>query len=262
MIEIRRFFQQAFLYYKEQYIHFSFAEILSFKMALPVFILLYYCMAARYGFNSPPLTRWVVGNSFLLCTYQCLFALGHTFSSERFNGRLRTLIVAPHHKLAVSLEKSFFYIFEGLVTSAFGLLCGSLIFGISFAGVDMLLFVTVLVSGMIAAMGFGLFLSAFGLVSDSMHLILNVVYSAMLILCGANFPIADLPAPAQVLSYMLPLTRSIEGANMLFGTVDGARLLSLLAQELGVGAIYAILGYITLKICEKVAIRRATFEMF
>jgi len=262
MNAIRRFFQQAFLYYKEQYIHFSFGEILGFKMFLPVFILLYYCMAARYGFNAPPLTRWVIGNSFLLCTYQCLFSLGYTFSSERYGGRLRTLIVAPRHKLVIAAEKSFFMIFEGLVTSAFGLLCGSLIFGISFAGVNMLLFVTVLLSGMIAAMGFGLFLSAFGLISDSLPFVLNVVYAAMLILCGANFPIGDLPAPARILSYMLPLTRSIEGANMLFGSVDTGRFLSLVAQELGVGAIYAVLGYVTLKICEKVAIKRAAFEMF
>lgn len=49
---------------------------------------------------------------------------------------------------------------------------------------------------------------------------------------------------------------------MLFGTVDRMRILSLLVQELGIGAIYALLGYTTLKICDRITIKRATLEMF
>mgnify|MGYP000669331584 CR=1 FL=1 len=259
---VKRFFQQAWLYYKGQYTQFSFQEVFIYRMALPLFTLIYYCMAAQYGFNSPRLTHWVIGNSFLLCTSQGVFRLGLSFGDERFNGRLRTLVVSPHNKLAIVMEKSFVFIFEGLLTSSFGILCGSLIFGISFADVNLLTFAIVLISGMVAAMGFGMFLSAFGLVSDSMHFILNVIYMAMTILCGANFPVSDLPAAARAISHMLPLTRSIQAADMLFGTVDGVRLTSLLAQEWGVGIAYLLLGFITVKVCERIAIKRATLEMF
>lgn len=84
----------------------------------------------------------------------------------------------------------------------------------------------------------------------------------MLILCGANFPVHDLPRPAQFLSYCLPFTRSIEAANMLFGEVDSNCLLTLLGQEICVGIVYLTLGVILLKAIEKKAIRKATLEIF
>ena len=55
---------------------------------------------------------------------------------------------------------------------------------------------------------------------------------------------------------------SFAGVDMLFAIVDGMHLLSLPARELGIGAIYELLGCATLKICERTAIKRGTLEMF
>ena len=85
---------------------------------------------------------------------------------------------------------------------------------------------------------------------------------SMLILCGANFPINDLPRPVRFLSYCLPFTRSIEAANMLFDEINSNRLLALLGHEICVGLAYLTLSIILFKYIEKIAIRKATLEIF
>lgn len=95
-----------------------------------------------------------------------------------------------------------------------------------------------------------------------MHLILNLANVAMLILCGANFPIQDLPQFAQYISYSLPFTRSIEAGKMLLGAAHTGRLVSLLVQELCVGLAYLLISVLLLKTIERIAIRKASLEIF
>ena len=63
-------------------------------------------------------------------------------------------------------------------------------------------------------------------------------------------------------SRLLPLTRSIQAADMLFGAVDGAKLLALLAGEAAIGAAYFAAAALVIRIVERIARRRAAFEVF
>ncbi len=95
-----------------------------------------------------------------------------------------------------------------------------------------------------------------------MNLLLNFVNMSMLILCGANFPVKDLPQFAQILSYCLPFTRSIEASKMLFGSMDMNKLKSLVVGELCIGFVYLFVSVLLFKSIERIAIRKASLEMF
>jgi len=259
---LKRFFNQCWLYYKGSNAHLDWEDLIFYRISIPLITLIYYCFIAKNSFHTDQLTKWVIGNSMLLCNYSCVFTIGATFEGERSYGRLKWLIASPCSRIATVVQKGFFFIFESIATVILCIAFGSLLFGVNFSNVNLGLFVIIMVIGILTAVCFGLFLSVFPLLFDSMNLILNLVNVSMLILCGANFPVEDLPGPVQFLSWCLPFTRSIEAANMLFGEVDKGRLLTLMGQEALVGVAYLTLCVALFKVIEKTAIRRATLEIF
>ena len=114
---------------------------------------------------------------------------------------------------------------------------------------------------MICASCFGLLLSVFGLVSDGMHLILNMMNYILMIFTGAEFPVSQLPVIGQVFSRVLPLTRSIEAMNLLFSN-DTRRFVTLLLGELTMAAIYVIAAVSVLKYADRACRKAGKYDLF
>lgn len=204
----------------------------------------------------------VLGNAFLLCTNICVFSLGTSFVGERYFGRIRSIMVGEKSKIMIVLEKGFIAGLVSMLTTFTGLLLGCLVFGIELKKMPLLELLVVLVIAMFAATGFGMFLSAIGLVSDQMHLILNMVQYILLIFTGANFPISQLPIAVRWISWMLPLSRSIQVSREV---VKGSTLLShsgMLVAELLVGVSYLVLAAGLMKWAERKAIKKGTMDLF
>lgn len=259
---IKRFFSQAWLTFKSSNSTFSFETFLVFQILAPLFGLISTCVIAGYSFNTDNLTWWVVGSSFVSCASGIIFTLGGTFMSERYMGTLKAIIVSPSKKIGIIFQKSFYPILFSIGLLAFQMTVGSLIFRVNFSAVNFGLLAIAILAAIVAAVGFAMFLSVFTLMSDSMHMILNTVYTIVVVFCGASFPTTQLPQGVQIFSYFLPLTRTIQAANMLFTGFDGASFLWLVLGELGIAAIYFTLGVVLVKIIEKLAIKRASFDAF
>lgn len=114
---------------------------------------------------------------------------------------------------------------------------------------------------MICASCFGLLLSVFGLVSDGMHLILNMMNYILMIFTGAEFPVSQLPVVGQVFSRVLPLTRSLEAMNLLFSD-DTRGFCALLLGELAMAAIYAVSSVSVLKYADRACRKADKSDLF
>ena len=258
---IRRFFDQAVLYHKGRSAAFEAEEFVLMQIGYPLITLIFYCLIATFSFNTSNLTNWVIGNSFLLCTNACIFGLGKIFVSERYFGRLRSIIASPCSKLSLILASGVFPALFAVCSSVCGLIVGSLVFGVDFSGVNMPLVALTIIIAMISATCFGLFISVFGLMTDSMHLVLNVVSYLLMIFTGAEFPITQLPFAGQVIAQMMPLTKAIAAMNKLFeGNIED--FFFLLIAEFFTGVIYALLTYVIFVIAEKTAQKNGSFDMF
>jgi hypothetical protein len=88
----------------------------------------------------------------------------------------------------------------------------------------------------------------------------NTMYFLLLIFSGANVDLNILPGWMQVISNVLPLTRGIASARALIAGASLTDILPLLAQELGIGLFYGLLGYFLFKWVEISAKRRGTLE--
>jgi hypothetical protein len=82
----------------------------------------------------------------------------------------------------------------------------------------------------------------------------------LLIFSGANVDLNILPNWMQAISNVLPLTRGIASARALIAGADVQAILPLLAQELGIGMAYGLLGYFLFQWVEISAKRRGTLE--
>lgn len=258
---VRRFFSQALLYHKGRTAAFSLPEFLCFDAGYPIITLIFYCLLASYSFQTTDLTHWVIGNAFLMCTNTCVFGLGAIFNGERYYGRLRSIVASPCNKLALILANGVFPTLFASIAVAGGFVVGGLIFNIDFSDINIGLAALTIICAMFAATGFGLLLAVFGLISDSMHLILNVVSYVLMIFTGAEFPISQLPLWGQWLSKLLPLTHSIEAMNVLMGKQEG-NFVHLLLGELGIAILYMIAAWATLRRAERVCRTSGRFDLF
>lgn len=258
---VRRFFSQALLYHKGRTAAFNLAEFLCFDAGYPIITLIFYCLLASYSFQTTDLTHWVIGNAFLMCTNTCVFGLGGIFNGERYYGRLRSIVAAPCNKLALVLANGVYPTMFAMVAVAGGFLVGGVIFKIDFSGIPIGLAALTILCAMLAATGFGLLLAVFGLISDSMHLILNIVSCILMIFTGAEFPVSQLPRWGQWLSRFLPLTHSIEAMNVLFGKSEG-NFYALLFGELGIAAFYMISAWAALRGAELACRKSGKFDLF
>lgn len=258
---IRRFFSQAWLYQKARTAAFDWREFLFFDTGYPIITMVFYCLLAAYSFKATDLTHWVIGNSFMMCVNTCIFGLGGLFRSERYSGRLRSIIASPANMLSVVLSYGFIPSILAIGFVLLGFAVGALVFGVSFSDVNIALALLTIICAMIASSCFGLLLSVFGLISDSMHLILNMMNSILMIFTGAEFPVSQLPKAGQVFSRFLPLTRSIEAMNLLFeGKTEGFGLL--LFGEFIMAAIYTIAALSILKYAERACRKAGKFDLF
>ncbi len=258
---VRRFFAQAWLYHKGRAAAFKLAEFLCFDAGYPIVTLIFYCLLASYSFQTTDLTYWVIGNAFLMCTNTCVFGLGGIFNGERYYGRLRSIIASPCNKLALILANGVFPTLFATIAVIGGFLIGALIFKVDFSGVNLGFVAITIVCAMLAATGLGLLLAVFGLISDSMHLILNVMSYVLMIFTGAEFPISQLPLIGQWISKILPLTRSIQAMNVLFGTGEG-EFLPLILGEVVTAACYFLAAWATLRGAERACRKNGTFDLF
>lgn len=257
-----QFLRMSWINFKGQRAAFNLEEFLLLETMYPFLTLVFYCVMAGYAYQTTNLTDWVLGNAFLLCTNICVFSLGTSFVGERYFGRIRSIMVGEKSKIMIVLEKGFIAGLVSMLTTFTGLLLGCLVFGIELKKMPLLELLVILVIAMFAATGFGMFLSAIGLVSDQMHLILNMVQYILLIFTGANFPISQLPIAVRWISWMLPLSRSIQVSREV---VKGSTLLShwgMLVAELLVGVCYLVLAAGLMKWAERKAIKKGTMDLF
>ena len=256
------FLHMSWLNFKGQRAAFNFEEFILLDTAYPFVTLVFYCVMAGFAFGTADVTDWVIGNAFMLCTNTCLFSLGTCFVGERYYGRIRSIIVGKTSKFEIVLQKGFFAAIVSVATTLAGFALGCLVFKIDLTRIPWGSLLIVLIIAMFATMGLGMFLSVLGLISHQIHMISNVMWYVLLIFTGTNFPISQLPGGVQIISYLLPMTRSIVAARELVAGANLGQVRELLLGEITVAVLYLAIAAVVIKQAERIAIRKGTLELF
>ena len=214
-----------------------------YKLVLPITQILFFVELGVYATGRHNALYFALGNAMQITANAGIFGVIATVANERQYGTLPMLLGSPANRLVTFLSRAIVNTLDGILSVAVAIALVVVLFGLNFQHVSLPLLALCVLVVSITTAGLGLLFGSVGLVMRDAIVIANVIYYLMLVFCGINFPVSRLPAVLQLVAYGLPLTRGVEAAREVAAGASLSHVSGLLAGELVVGAMYAVLGY-------------------
>jgi ABC-2 type transport system permease protein len=225
----------------------------------PIFqILLFVYIGRSAGVQSD--SFYVIGNALQYCAIPCIFAMSSTIAGERYQRTLGYVLATPAGRLPLFLGRSLPVIGNGIFVSVFAFAAGGGIVGISVPADSIGALVLVIAVTAAACTSLGLVIAALGLRVRETATLNNIVFGLLLVFCGVNVALSELPGWMQTISAGLPLTHGIEAARDLAAGQSLSDVAGLVGKEALIGVIYGVVGYALLRALEWQSRRLATLE--
>ena len=251
------FARSTYLQYVALFQWASIRGYVAYKVLLPVTQILFFVELGVYATGSQNALYFALGNALQLTANAGIFGVIATVANERQYGTLPLLLGSPANRLVTFLSRAVVNVIDGIATVIVALAIALVLFGLNLAHANLCVLVISLTTA-----GLGLMFGSIGLVMRDAIIIANVVYYALLIVCGINFPVSRLPGVLQVVAYSLPLTRGVEAAREAVAGASLAQVAGLLGGELVVGATWALAGYLLFIYLENVSRRGGLQEAY
>lgn len=203
---------------------------------------------------------YVIGNALQYAAIPCLFAMGNTIVNEKRQQTLGAVLATPARRLPLFVGRALPVMANGILVAAFAFAAGGALLGISIPLGAIAPLAVVIALTAYSCTGLGLVTAAVGLRVIDTAVFANILFGLLLIFCGVNVPLSELPGWMSTTAQGLPLTHGIEAARKL---ADGASFTSvggLLGAEAAIGTAYVVLGYVLLRFVEFESRRLATLE--
>jgi ABC-2 type transport system permease protein len=227
----------------------------------PLFQVLFFTYLGRYA-GSEDDAFFVVGNGVQVAAMSGIYGMTMGIANERQYGTLSPLLATPANRLAVFTGRALPFIANGLVVSGFGFAVGVLLldFHPAAGSVPSLCLIVLVTTSSCVALG--MLIGSIGLRARDVFFGANLVYFLMLLLCGVNVAVEDLPGWLQPISDVLPLTHGIEAAREVSAGAPLADVAGLVATEALIALIYASLAYGLFRLFELEGRRHGTLETY
>jgi ABC-2 type transport system permease protein len=241
---------------------FSFLSLWIFVPTLiltPIFQILLFAYIGRAAAAQSD-QFYVIGNAIQYASVPCLFAMTQTIAEERFWQTLGPILISPAGRLPLFLGRAVPVILNGVFVAAFSLFAGGLLLGVTLGASSWLRLAPVLAVATFSCTGLGLINAALGLRVRETAVLSNVLIGLLLIFCGANVPLADLPGWMATIGRGLPLTHAIQAARAVAAGASLDSVGGLLGREALIGVLYSVAGFLLIRYFELQSRRFATLE--
>jgi ABC-2 type transport system permease protein len=105
-------------------------------------------------------------------------------------------------------------------------------------------------------------LGSIGLRAKDFFFAANLAYFLMLLFCGVNIPLDQLPGWMSAISRCLPLTHGIAAAREVAAGASLGNVAGLVWTELAVGGCYAVAGFLLFRLLERESRRSAVLDAY
>lgn len=201
-----------------------------------------------------------IGNSMFVLSWNTVFSVINITSHDKWDGTLPLLLATPAHRLPLFVGRAMIHVFDGMLTVAISFFYAVFLFGVNFGSADLPALILVVFLTAFTMAGFGLLVGGLSFYFRNPLVFANIFTFVLLIFCGVNFPIQDLPLPLQIISYIFPLTYGIDAGRRTIAGETLTEVAPLLGQMLIVGLISIILGYVFFRSFEHVARKTGRIE--
>jgi ABC-2 type transport system permease protein len=226
----------------------------------PLFQVLFFAYLGRAAELESD-TFYVVGNSIQLAALPGLFAMSHAIAGERRTQTLAHLLASPASRLALFLGRGLPVMAIGLLVSLSSFAFGALVLDVELDWSSLPLLVLTMLTAAFSCTALGLAQAAIALRVRELAVFSNLVFAVLLIFCGVNVPLDDLPEWMSTVAQALPVTHAVEAGREVVAGAPLADVAGLLGAEVAIGGAYLVLGIALLRYYEHVARRQATLEL-
>jgi ABC-2 type transport system permease protein len=226
----------------------------------PTFQLFFFAALGSYATDRSP-AYFAIGNAVQASAIAGVFGMTMAIANERFFGTLPAILATPANRAALFAGRFMPFVLNGLLVSlyAFGL-------GVVFLGVR-------LAPGSLAVAALALLVTVFsctaiGALQGAISLRLrdglfgaNLVTMSILLFCGVNIPLHELPGWMQLVGNLLPFTHGLQAVREAADGAGFSQVGGLIGIEALVGVVYALLAFTLFVYLERSARRNATLDV-
>jgi len=257
---LRLFWQGAVLSYIAMFHWLQPHTYLASKILMPLAQILFFTFLGVSATGPASADFYIIGNAIQITAVSGIYGVTMSIGGDRWNGTLPYLFGTPANRMALFFGRSFIHVIDGMLGVLIGLLWGVVLLGLDLSQADLpALLLTILITTF-STSALGLLMGCISLITTNVMFVNNTVYFLLLILSGANIPIANLPAWVQTIAYGLPLTRGVASARAVISGMGMQQVAPLLLGEIVIGLLYGSAGYWLFRFFERVAKRRGSLE--
>jgi ABC-2 type transport system permease protein len=225
----------------------------------PLFQILFFTYLGRFtGLRDD--TFFVVGNAVQVCAMSGIYAMTLTIANERNYGTLSPILATPANRIALFLGRALPVIANGLFVSVFGFTVGLLFLDFELGWSQVPALAVVLVVTVSSCTGLGMLIGSIGLRARDVFFASNLVYFLMLLVCGVNIPVEELPGWLEAIGRVVPLTHGIEAAREVAAGAGLGDVAGLVGTELGIGLAFTAAAFALFRFFELEGRRSAALE--
>lgn len=260
MSRLKVFFSSAIFSFRAQFSWLNPSMWLTMKFVLSLSQMAFFVFLGEFVRGPSAIPYIAIGNALQTVSWNTVFAVINITSHDKWDGTLPLVLATPASRLSLFVGRAMIHVLDGTLSVAISFALAAFLFGVDFGTADVLALTSAVILTAFAMTGYGLLIGGFAFYFRNPLVFANIFTFILLVFCGSNFPVQDLPQPLQLVSYIFPLTYGIEAARR---AIAGATLISvspLLGQELIVGFASMILGYIFFRSFEHIARKTGRLE--
>lgn len=246
---LRIFFSSAVFSFKAQFSWLYPPMWLAMKLVMSLSQMSFFVFVGQFlvttGNRPTDIIAYIaIGNAVQTLAWNTIFSVINITSHDKWDGTLPLVLATPAHRLPLFVGRAMLHVLDGMLSVVISFVYAVFLFGVNFGNTNAwALIVTVFLTSFTMA-GFGLLIGGFSFYFRNPLVFANIFSFILLIFCGVNFPVQDLPQPLQVVSYIFPLTYGVDAARRAIVGATLTDIAPLLGQMLIVGFISIILGYV------------------
>ncbi len=258
---LRVFFVGGLISYRGLFNWISPGMYVTTMLGSPLFQILFFTYLGRYT-NSGNDDFFIVGNAVQVAAMSAIYGMTMGIANERQYQTLSPILATPANRPALFLGRALPFIVNGLVVSTFGFVISWLLLDFSPDPSDVPALALVVVVTTVSCTALGMLIGSIGLRARDVFFGANLVYFLMLLVCGVNVDVNELPAWLEAIGRGVPLTHGIEAARRIVAGDPLRDVAGLVGTEVLIGAIYVAVAYGLFRWFERESRLRAALDTF
>lgn len=260
MNRMRVFMSSAVFSFRAQFDWLNPSMWLTMKFVLSLSQMAFFVFVGLFIKGPDAIPFIAIGNALQSLSWNTVFSVTNITGHDKWDGTLPLVLATPASRLPLFIGRAMIHVLDGLLSVAISFSFAVFLFGVDFGHVNALALIVTVVLTAFAMAGFGLMIGGLSFHFRDPMIFANIFTYILLIFCGINFPVQDLPPLIQPFSYIFPLTYGVSAARNAIAGAALTEIYPVLGQELIVGLVAMALGYFFFQRFERTARKTGKLE--